>query len=92
MECRSCKSVINADLNPKRTKEQLHESSVRRRIADLLLEGENERIDFKELFDRFGNRCFKTGKMLNINDRGSWAIDHILPSRFLYPLRKNNAA
>ena len=92
MECRSCKSVINAKLNPKRTKEQLHESSVKRRIADLLLKGENERIDFKELFERFGNRCFKTGKVLNIDNRKSWAIDHMLPSRFLYPLRKDNAA
>lgn len=91
MECRSCKSVINAKLNPKRTKEQLHESSVKRRIADLLLEGENERLNFKELFERFGSRCFKTRKVLDINDRGSWAIDHLLPSRFLYPLRKENA-
>lgn len=79
------------DLNPKRTKEQLHESSVKRRIADLLLEGENEKIDFTELFQRFNSRCFKTGKILDVNDRGSWAVDHLLPSRFLYPLRKNNA-
>lgn len=92
MECRSCKSVINANLNPKRTKEQLHESSVKRRIADLLLEGENERTDFAALFERFGGRCFKTGKVLDINERSSWAVDHILPSRFLYPLRKDNAA
>jgi len=92
MECRSCKSVINAKLNPKRTREQLHESSVRRRIADLLMEGENERIDFEELFERFGSRCFKTGKELDIKKRKTWAIDHILPSRYLYPLRKDNAA
>lgn len=91
MECRSCKSVINAKLNPKRTKEQLHESSVKRRVADLFLEGENERLDFKELFERFDSRCFKTGKVLDINDRKSWVIDHLLPSRFLYPLRKENA-
>ncbi len=92
MECRSCKSVINTKLNPKRTKEQLHESSVKRRIADLLLEGDNERIDFAELFEKFESRCFKTRKILDVNDRGSWAVDHILPSRFLYPLRKDNAA
>lgn len=92
MECRSCKSVINAKLNPKRTKEQLHESSSRRRIADLLLEGENEKIDFKELFEKFNSKCFKTGKVLDIKDRKSWAIDHILPSKYLYPLTKANAA
>ncbi|MBI4096655.1 MAG: hypothetical protein HY425_02960 [Candidatus Levybacteria bacterium] len=91
MECRSCKSVINANLNPKRTKEQLHESSVKRRIADLLLEGESEKIGFSELFQKFESKCFKTGKVLDIQDRDSWAIDHLLPSRFLYPLRKNNA-
>lgn len=92
MECRSCKSVINADLNPKRTKEQLHESSVKRRIADLLLEGENEKISFADLFKRFGSQCFKTGKRLDINDRDSWRIDHVLPSRYLYPLTTTNAA
>jgi len=92
MECRSCKSVINAKLNPKRTKEQLHESGIKRRVADLLLQGENEKISFKELFERFDSRCFKTGKALNIDERESWAIDHILPSKYLYPLTKENAA
>ncbi len=92
MECRSCKGAINAVLNPKRTKEQLHESAVRRRIADLLLEGENETIDISDLFKRFGNRCFKTKQPLDIIKRGAWTIDHILPSRWLYPLTKENAA
>jgi len=92
MECRSCKAVINTNLNPKRTKEQLHESASRRRTAELLLVGENERLDFKDLFERFEGKCFKTGKPLKIEDRISWAIDHILPSRWLYPLSKENAA
>lgn len=92
MECRSCKAVINTNLNPKRTKEQLHESSARRRTAELLLVGENDRLDIKELFKRFDNKCFKTGKILNIKNRESWAIDHILPSRWLYPLSFKNAA
>lgn len=95
MECRNCKGVINAKLNPLRTKEQLYESSIKRRIADLLLEGENEKISstfFKELFKRFDSKCFKTKKPLNIKDRKSWAIDHILPSKYLYPLTIQNAA
>ena len=92
MECRSCKGAINAVLNPKRTKEQLHESSVRRRIADLFLEGENETINHKELFDRFDGKCFKTKKPLDINKRDTWSIDHILPSKYLYPLTYQNAA
>ncbi|RZJ71835.1 MAG: hypothetical protein EOO49_08450 [Flavobacterium sp.] len=92
MECRSCKGAINAVLNPKRSKEQLHESSVRRRIADLFIEDENEQINFQELFDRFGGRCFKTKEPLDISKRETWSIDHILPSKYLYPLKKENAA
>jgi CRISPR/Cas system Type II protein with McrA/HNH and RuvC-like nuclease domain len=92
MECRSCKAVINANLNPKRTKEQLHESAVRRRIGDLLFPGEEKNINLEDLFSRFESKCFKTGKVLNINDRKSWAIDHILPSKYFYPLTKENAA
>jgi CRISPR/Cas system Type II protein with McrA/HNH and RuvC-like nuclease domain len=91
MECRSCKAVINADLNPKRTQEQLHESSVRRRVADLLLAGENQRIDHAALFRRFGSKCFKTGVTLDIKNRKSWEIDHTLPSQWLYPLSVSNA-
>jgi len=92
MECRACKGAINAVLNVLRTPEQHHESSVRRRVAELLLKGKNERLDVKALFKRFGGRCFKTGKPLKIEERQSWAIDHILPSRFLYPLTVQNAA
>ena len=91
MECRSCKGAINAFLNPKRTKQQLHESSVRRRIADLLVEGENESIEIQDLFKRFNNKCFKTGIKLEICDRASFEIDHILPSKWLYPLKMENA-
>lgn len=92
MECRSCKGSINAVLNPKRTKQQLYESSVRRRIADLLVEGENEAVDIENLFRRFDSKCFKTGMKLDINQRDTWEIDHILPSKWLYPLNKQNAA
>jgi hypothetical protein len=92
MECRSCKGAINAILNPKRSKEQLYESSVRRRISDLFIEEESESIDFQELFKRFDDKCFKTKIYLDINDRSSWAVDHILPSRYLYPMKIENAA
>ena len=92
MECRSCKGAINAVLNPKRTKQQLQESSVRRRIADLFVESENINIDIEDLFKRFDSKCFKTGKKLDINQRNTWNIDHILPSKYLYPLNVANAA
>lgn len=92
MECRGCKGSINAVLNPLRTRQQHHEAAVRRRIADLLIEDDNEHIDIEQLFERFDGRCFKTKKTLNVDDRSSWAIDHILPSKYLYPLSKENAA
>ena len=95
MECRSCKGAINAHLNPKRTKQQLYESNIKRRVGDLLLEGENVTVDknfINQLFKRFNGKCFKTGKTLIRKDRRSWEIDHILPSSFLYPLTKENAA
>ena len=92
MECRSCKGAINAVLNPMRTKQQLHESSVRRRIADLFVESENISIEIEDLFRRFDSKCFKTGKKLDINQRNTWSIDHILPSKYLYPLNVTNAA
>ena len=92
MECRSCKGAINAELNPKRTKQQLFESSIRRRVADLFVEEDSETIDIEDLFRRFDSKCFKTKKKLKIEKRNTWAIDHILPSRWLYPLRKDNAA
>jgi hypothetical protein len=95
MECKSCKGAINAALNPRRTKQQLHESSVRRRIGDLFVKSENQKFedyDFEDLFRRFNSKCFKTGKELDINQRDTWQVDHILPSVYLYPLNKTNAA
>jgi hypothetical protein len=92
MECRSCKGAINAVLNIVRTKQQLHEASAKRRVADLLLEGETKSLDLKDLFRRFESKCFKCTKALDFKRRGSWAVDHILPSKFLYPLIRENAA
>ncbi len=91
-ELRRCKGAINAVLNPRRTRQQLHEGSVKRRIADLLLEGENQGINLKDLFKRFDCKCFKCGKSLKFSERGSWEVDHVLPSKFLYPLTAENAA
>lgn len=92
MECRPCKGAINARGNPLRTKQQLLEGSIGRRAGDLLLKGEDQIIDIDQLFKRFGNRCFKTKVILKKRNRSSWAIDHILPSNWLYPLTIKNAA
>ena len=92
MECRACKAAINAVLNPQRTSEQLRESSIRRRIGDLIVSEYEEKLDVQALFERFGGKCFKTGKPLDITKTGTWHIDHILPSKFLYALNPRNAA
>jgi len=91
MECRSCKGAINATLNPRRTKQQLYESATRRRIANLLLMGEERALDLRSLFRRFGGRCFKTHQKLSIQNRSQWQVDHILPATYLYPLTEANA-
>ncbi|MCQ2311731.1 MAG: hypothetical protein MJZ64_08305 [Paludibacteraceae bacterium] len=90
LECKSCKGAINAALNPKRTSEQLRESSLRRRIGDLFSPNDTQ-IDVKQLFDRFGSKCFMTGKSLDIANTSSWHIDHILPSKYFYALTPENA-
>lgn len=92
IECRACKGAINGILNSKRTPEQLHESTTRRRIADLFVIDDNEKIDQLDLFNRFEHKCFKTGVPLDIHNRNSWQIDHIMPSLYLWPLKKENAA
>lgn len=94
LECRACKGAINAVLNEKRTAEQLHEGGINRRIGDLLssVARGDQKIDIEDLFRRFNSRCFKTGKVLDINNRDEWNIDHILPSKYFYPLTKENAA
>ena len=95
MECRSCKNAINAVGNPKRTSEQLREGAARRRLGDLLAALDHDaeqKLDVEDLFRRFEGRCFKTGVELDINQRETWHIDHILPSKYFYPLTKENAA
>lgn len=90
-ECKACKGAINANLNKLRTKEQLWEGTIGRRLGDLLSKTE-EHANTKEVFDRFNGCCFKTGKKLNYEERSSWHIDHILPSKYFYPLTDDNAA
>lgn len=91
MECRACKAVINANLNPKRTTEQLRESAMKRRIAELLVKVSDEKLDIKSLFERYNYKCFKTGIDLKIEDSASWQIDHTLPSKYFYPLSIRNS-
>ncbi len=93
-ECKACKGAINANLNKLRTKEQLWEGTIGRRIGDLLSRT-NEKANPKEVFDRFNGKCFKCGehsKPLNYKDGKSYHIDHIMPSKYFWPLTTENAA
>jgi hypothetical protein len=90
-ECKACKAAINTNLNKERTHEQLFEGTINRRIGDLL-SATDDKANPKEVFELFGGKCFKTGVPLNYNDRSSWHIDHIMPSKYFWPLTKSNAA
>jgi DNA-directed RNA polymerase subunit RPC12/RpoP len=94
LECRCCKASINAVGNPKRTTEQHREATAKRRLGDLLAklaDGVDEKLDIDDIFERFDSKCFKTGIPLDKADTSSWHIDHILPSKYFYPLTKENA-
>ena len=91
-ECKCCKAAINTKLNPSRTPEQMHEGNIRRRVGDAFCATVTRDFTDAELFERFDGKCFKCGKVLSMENRGDWAIDHIMPSALLYPLVKKNAA
>lgn len=93
-ECKACKAAINSIGNPKRTREQHQEAASRRRIGDLMCSDPSHTpySDIDDLFNRFGGKCFMTGKKLDKADTKSWHIDHILPASYFWPLTKENAA
>lgn len=80
LECKHCKKLINAVLNPLRTRDQHREASERRRLYGILA-GEG-RIDEGEVYRRFENRCFNCDRPLK---RGEGRVDHTLPARYLWP-------
>jgi hypothetical protein len=80
LECRSCKRLINAKLNPLRTGDQHRESSERRRLYGLLA-GET-RLNAADVHRRFGGECFNCGRPLTQREG---AMDHTLPARNLWP-------
>jgi len=93
-ECRACKKFeINNHFNPRRTADQLHESSTLTRERKLLLR-ENEAIrEFKERVSKNGLRhytwtlfhrqCFKCGRAVRLK---TYQLDHTRPLAYLWPL------
>ena len=86
LECKTCKNeLINPALNPLRTPDQLRESSQRCRRIPISWPPTRGRIDTRAVFGKFQNKCFRCEKQLDVNARGSYALDHTLPAKFLWP-------
>jgi len=81
LECKSCKRLINAALNPLRTPDQHRESSERRRLYGILA-GESK-LNTRDVYQRFEGKCFNCKRSLSLGDA---VLDHTLPARYLWPL------
>src|SRR5207244_3589985 len=92
-ECRACKKWrINDDFNPKRTTDQLHESSVITRERRLFLRDPERLQAIKErsgaglksqVWERFGRRCFYCNRSLDLDEVH---LDHTRPLAYLWPI------
>lgn len=90
-ECRACKAAANTILNPFRTRDEMLKSATSRRTAELFTNELDENINIEKLFEKFNSKCFNCEIDLNIEDRKSYQIDHILPNVYLWPLTESNA-
>jgi len=89
-ECRLCKTVYNSIKNQTRLTDQHREAAQKRRMY-LDLSGSTKIIS-KEIFERFGYRCFKCKTDLRtVTDEKERPLDHTLPAVFLWPLTTENA-
>jgi hypothetical protein len=92
-ECRACKKWrINDDLNPIRTTDQLHESSLitRERKAFLREPEILQRIKQRTgdglksiIWKRFDKKCFYCGRVLTLDEV---QLDHTRPLAYLWPI------
>jgi hypothetical protein len=92
-ECRACKKWrINDSFNPKRTVDQLHESSVITRERKLFLREPERLQEYKErtgaglksqVWNRFDRKCFYCDKPLELSEV---QLDHTRPLAYLWPI------
>ena len=92
-ECRACKKWrINDSFNPKRTTDQLHESSVITRERKVFLREPEILQEIKDrtgaglkskVWERFGRRCFRCGVAVALDD---FQLDHTRPLAYLWPI------
>jgi len=90
LECKSCKKLINAVLNPRRTADQHREAAQHRRLYNLLA-GQEGRLESERVFERFRSQCFSCDKALDYSAKGTYAIDHTLPAKYLWPVSTETA-
>lgn len=93
-ECTLCKKSYNAIKNQTRLIEQHREASQKRRLYTVF--EDVNKLDIKEIYNRFSSRCFKCGLDLSEdlsaeNPQKIGNLDHTLPVFFLWPLTTNNA-
>jgi len=92
-ECRACKKWrINNNFNPKRTTDQLHESSVITRERKLFLRESSIIKKIKDragaglksiVWKRFGRKCFRCGEAVALS---KFQLDHTRPMAYLWPI------
>lgn len=92
--CKESKKLYqNSKGNKLRTKTQLLEGSMGSRTRGLITElySNNKPPSICEIFKTFGGKCFSSGKQLDIKNRESYEIDHLMPASGYWPLDKKNA-
>jgi len=92
-ECRACKTWrINRELNPLRTTDQLHESSVITRERKLFLREPEILQKIKDrtgaglksqVWERFDRKCFYCNRRLKLSEV---QLDHTRPLAYLWPI------
>lgn len=91
--CKESKKLYqNGYGNKMRTSEQYIEGSQGSRTRGLLtsLCCDTSLSSIKIIFAKYGGRCFATGKILDINERGSYQIDHMMAASGYHPLNDKN--
>jgi 5-methylcytosine-specific restriction endonuclease McrA len=91
-ECQSCKTIYNGIKNQTRITDQHREAAQRRRLY-MQLAADDNKIDSRLVFDKFGGKCFNCEKALVFVPKGkrSFDLDHTLPASLLWPMRTDNS-
>ncbi|HCG6900533.1 TPA: hypothetical protein NJ315_004095 [Vibrio parahaemolyticus] len=88
-ECNHCKQVYNSIKNQTRIPEQHREASRNREFFKVLADEDSTKLNKKSLLERYDNECIGCGTKFFDNKNNQlveihW--DHLLPSKYLWPL------